>query len=156
MSAKKDNAGVVARNRRARHDFHVEDTYEAGMVLQGTEVKSLRNGQCSLAEAYARPRGKELFLYDMHIPPYEQGNIQNHDPTRPRKLLLHRRELERIISQCTQRGYTLIPLRVYFKEGYAKVQIGLARRKRHWDKRRQKEAEQRRKDARADLGRRAR
>ena len=126
------------------------------MVLQGTEVKSLRNGTCSLGEAYARPKGDELYLYDMHIPPYEQGNIQNHEPKRPRKLLLHRREIDRIISRCSQRGYTLIPLLVYFKEGYAKVEIGLARRKRQWDKRHKKEAEQQRKDAQAALARRKR
>jgi SsrA-binding protein len=153
---KPGNSGIqlVARNRRARRDFVIEDTYEAGMALQGTEVKSLRSGNCSLAQAYARPRGDELYLIDAHIPPYEQGNIQNHEPTRPRKLLLHRRQIDRIISQCTQRGYTLIPLRVYFKDGYAKVEIGLARRRQKWDKRQKKEAEQRRRDARDALRRR--
>lgn len=154
MRTRQNSVKIVARNRRARHDFFIEDTYEAGMVLQGTEVKSLRNGTCSLAEAYARPRGDELYLHDMHIPPYEQAGIQNHEPKRPRKLLLHRQEIGRIISRCTRRGYTLIPLSVYFKEGYAKVEIGLARRRRHWDKREKKEAEQRRKDAQQDLGRR--
>lgn len=156
MRPQQDNFTIVARNRRARHDFFIEDTYEAGMVLKGTEVKSLRTGNCSLGQAYARPEGEELFLYDMHIPPYEQAGIQNHEPKRPRKLLLHRREMERIISQCNRRGYTLIPLRVYFKEGYAKVQIGLARRKRKWDKRDKKEADQLRKDTQAELGRRRR
>lgn len=154
MRTRQNSVKIVARNRRARHDFFIEDTYEAGMVLQGTEVKSLRNGTCSLAEAYARPSGDELYLHDMHIPPYEQAGIQNHEPKRPRKLLLHRQEIGRIISRCTRRGYTLIPLSVYFKEGYAKVEIGLARRRRHWDKREKKEAEQRRKDAQQDLGRR--
>jgi SsrA-binding protein len=156
MSPPEDSVKVVAKNRHARRDFLVEDTYEAGLALQGSEVKSLRRGECSLTEAYARPRGEEIYIYDMHIPPYEQANIHNHEPKRPRKLLLHRREIDRIISQCTQRGYTLIPLSVYFKAGYAKVEIGLARRKRKWDKRDKKAAEQRRKDARAELGRRRR
>ncbi|MHC4480385.1 MAG: SsrA-binding protein SmpB [Planctomycetota bacterium] len=156
MSAKANDVQVVARNSRARRDFHIEDTCEAGIVLKGTEVKSLRNGSCSLGQADARSRGDELYLLDMHIPPYEQANIQNHEPTRPRKLLLHRREIDRIISRCTQRGYTLIPLRVYFRGGYAKVQLGLARRRRRWDKRDKKEAEQRRRDAQAALARRKR
>lgn len=154
----KDKPGIktVATNRRARHDFFIEDTYEAGLVLQGTEVKSLRNGQCVLTEAFARPRGEELYLYDMHIPPYEQGTHYNHEPKRPRKLLLHRREMNRMISQCTQRGYTLVPTRLYFKNGYAKVELGLAKRKQRWDKRDKKEAQQARKDAAAELARRKR
>ncbi len=155
MTAQQNNVKIVARNRKAWHDFMIEDTCEAGMVLQGTEVKSLRNGACSLEQAYARPKGQEIYLFDMHIPPYEQANIRNHEPMRPRKLLLHRREIGRLISQCTQRGYTLVPLSVYFKEGYAKVEIGLARRKQRWDKRRKKEAEQRREEARNALRRRA-
>ena len=155
MTAQQHNVKIVARNRKARHDFTIEDTCEAGMVLQGTEVKSLRNGACSLEQAYARPKGQEIYLFDMHIPPYEQASIRNHEPMRPRKLLLHRREIGRLISQCTQRGYTLVPLSVYFKEGYAKVEIGLARRKQRWDKRRKKEAEQHREEARNALRRRA-
>ena len=145
---------IIATNRRARHDFVVEDTYEAGLVLQGTEVKSLREGQCSIAEAYAKPRGEELFLFDMHIPPYDPASAFNHDPTRPRKLLLHRGEIGRIIAQCTQRGYTLIPTRLYWRAGYAKVEVGLARRKRKYDKRDKKEARQRREDTRRELRRR--
>ncbi len=156
MAREGNNVKIVARNRRARHDFFIENTYEAGMVLQGTEVKSLRNGACSLGQAFARPRGDELYLYDMHIPPYEQGNILNHEPKRPRKLLLHRREIRRIISQCSQRGYTLIPLSVYFKAGHAKVEIGLARRRKHWDKREKKQAQQRSRETRRELERRRR
>jgi SsrA-binding protein len=156
MSAQQESIKIVGQNRKARHDFEITDTYEAGMVLVGSEVKSLRNGTCSLDEAFARPKGDELYLYDMHIPPYEQATIQRHEPKRPRKLLLHRRELQRIIGECTQRGYTLVPLKVYFKEGKAKVEIGLARRRRKWDKRMKKEAEQRRADAKADLSRRPR
>ncbi len=155
MTTEPENVKIVARNRKAWHDFVIEDTCEAGMVLQGTEVKSLRDGACSLDEAYARPQGQELYLFDMHIPPYEQGNIRNHEPKRPRKLLLHRREIGRIISQCTQRGYTIVPLSVYFKGGHAKVEIALARRKKRWDKRRKKEAEQRREEVRNALRRRA-
>jgi len=153
--AKQQDTGIkiVAQNRKARHEFHIEETCEAGLVLRGTEVKSLRTGQCSLDEAYARPQGDEMFLYDMHIPPYEQGNIMNHDPTRPRKLLLHRREIARIAAECQQRSCTLIPLRVYFKSGYAKVELGLGRRKRKWDKRQAQAAEQRRRDLRMEFGR---
>lgn len=156
MSAQQDGIKIVAQNRKARHEFEIEDTYEAGMALVGSEVKSLRNGTCSLDEAYARPQDDEVFLFDMYIPPYEQATIQKHEPTRPRKLLLHRREIGRIVSQCAQRGYTLVPLRVYFKEGRAKVEIALARRRRRWDKREKKAAEQRRKEARAELPRRPR
>jgi len=156
MPPEQDSVKIVAQNRKARHDFEIEDTYEAGMVLVGTEVKSLRNGECSIEEAYARPRDEEVFLYDMHIPPYPQATIQNHEPKRPRKLLLHRREIGRIVLQCAQRGYTLVPLQVYFKEGKAKVEIALARRRRKWDKREKTAAEERRKEARAQLGRRTR
>jgi SsrA-binding protein len=156
MAKDKPGIKIVANNRRARHDFIIEDTYEAGLVLQGTEVKSLRGGECVLTDAFARPKGEELYLYDMHIPPYEQGTYANHEPKRPRKLLLHRREMNRIISQCTQRGYTLVPTRLYFKDGYAKVELGLAKRRQKWDKRDKKEAKQVRKDANAELARRKR
>ncbi|MGD2173906.1 MAG: SsrA-binding protein SmpB [Candidatus Brocadiaceae bacterium] len=156
MAKSANSVKIVATNRRARHDYEIEDTYEAGLVLQGTEVKSLRQGNCSISEAFARPRADELYLIDMHIAPYEAGNVQNHDPKRPRKLLLHRREMDRVISQCTQRGYTLIPLSVYFKGGYAKVEIALARRRKQWDKRRQKEERQRREDTERELRRRRR
>ena len=156
MAKDKPGIKIVATNRRARHDFIIEDTYEAGLVLQGTEVKSLRNGQCVLTDAFARPRGEELYIFDMHIAPYEQGTYANHEPKRPRKLLLHRREMNRIISQCTQRGYTLVPTRLYFKDGYAKVELGLAKRRQKWDKRDKKEAKQVRKEAAAELARRKR
>ncbi len=154
MAKKTDNVKIVARNRKARHEYDIEDTYEAGIVLQGTEVKSLRQGNCSLNEAWARPRGGEVFLIDMHIPPYDQASIANHEPKRPRKLLLHKREIDRIISQCTQRGYTLVPLSVYFKGGYAKVELALARHRKQWDKRRQKEKRQQREEASRAMRRR--
>jgi SsrA-binding protein len=155
MAANKKHTRTVARNRRARHEYEIEDTYEAGIVLQGTEVKSLRQGNCSIEEAYARPHKGEMFLMDMHIAPYEQGNIQNHEPKRPRKLLLHRREIDRISSQVQERGRTIIPLSVYFKQGRAKVEIGIARRRKQWDKRRKKEERQRRQDAERALRRRS-
>ena len=153
MGKAEGNVKIVAKNRKARHDFVIEDTYEAGMVLLGSEVKSLRDGTCSIAEAYARPRGDELFLYDMHIPPYKQANINNHEELRPRKLLLHRREIKSVISQCAQRGRTLIALAVYFKEGRAKVEIAVAQRRRKGDDRDKKLARQERKDAQRELGR---
>jgi len=156
MRTPKTGIKTVAVNRRARHDYIIEDTYEAGLVLQGTEVKSLRRGQCSLAQAYARPLGGELVLVDMHIPPYEAGNVFNHEPRRPRKLLLHRREINTIAAGCSQKGYTAVPLRVYFRNGYAKVEIGLARRKRKYDKRDKKADAQARREVRRELARRHR
>lgn len=156
MGKRNEGIKVIARNRRARYEYEIEDTFEAGLVLQGTEVKSLRQGNCDISQAFARPRGDEIYLVDMHIAPYEQGNISNHEPKRRRKLLLHRREIDRLISRCTQRGYTIIPLRVYFRGGFAKAEIGLARHKKQWDKRRRKEERQRREDAERALGRRQR
>jgi SsrA-binding protein len=146
----------VVTNRRARHEFHVEETYEAGLVLTGSEVKALRAGRASLQDAYARFQGGEAWLVNMHISPYEKAGPFGHDPTRPRKLLLHRSELRRLVGKVQQRGYTLIPLRVYFNErGFAKVELGLARGKRQVDRRAEiarREAE--REIARALRGRR--
>ncbi len=126
---------MVATNRRARHEYHIDETHEAGLVLTGTEVKSLRAGRASLQEAFARVEGGEVWLYHMHIPPYEPGSIFNHDPLRRRKLLLHRREVDRLYGRVQQKGYTLIPLRLYFRRGVAKVELALARGKRQYDKR---------------------
>ncbi len=125
----------VARNPKATHDYHILDTFETGIVLTGTEVKSLRNGKASIKEAYARVRRGEVFLDGMNITPYEQGNRYNHDPVRTRKLLLHRREIERLIGATEQQGLTLVPLELYFKNGRAKVAIALARGKKQHDKR---------------------
>ncbi len=136
MSPKAQGIHVIARNRKARHEFSIEDTYEAGLVLVGSEVKSLRAGDCSINEAYASPRDGELYIIGMHIAPYAQATVDKPDPRRPRKLLLHRKEIARIASQVSQKGYTLVPLSVYFKAGYAKIEIGLARRKKLHDKRR--------------------
>ena len=139
-----DKREVIARNRRARHDYHILDTWEAGLVLTGTEVKSLREGKATLGDAYAVLHGTELFLINMHISPYEKGNIYNHDPTRSRKLLLHRKEIRRLIGAVEQQGLTLVPLELYFRKGRAKVLIAMARGKKLHDKResaRQKDAE---------------
>jgi len=122
-------------NKKARHDYQLLEKFEAGLVLVGTEVKSLRQGKASLAEGFARIRGGELFLFGCTIPLYEQGNIANHEPSRVRKLLVHRRELQRLESKLGQKGSTLIPLRIYFKRGLAKIEIALAVGKSHGDKR---------------------
>ena len=126
---------VIARNRRAFHDYHVEDTYEAGLVLTGTEVKSLRAGRASLADGFAQITDNEVWLHNVHIPEYVQGTWTNHTPRRIRKLLLHRKEIDRLASKTAEQGLTLIPLSLYFKDGNAKVELGLARGKRAYDKR---------------------
>jgi SsrA-binding protein len=126
---------VVASNRKARHDYAILDTVEAGMQLTGTEVKSLRLGRASLVDAFAQERAGELFLYGMHIPEYTQGTWTNHEPRRTRKLLLNRLELNRLIGKTRESGLTLVPLSIYFKDGWAKVELGLARGKRDYDKR---------------------
>jgi SsrA-binding protein len=125
----------VARNKRARHDYHVIETWEAGIVLTGTEVKSLRNGKANIADAYAIIRNGEIFLINLHIPPYEQGNQFNHDPTRTRKLLLHRKEIRRLIGSVERQGLSLVPLEIYFKRGIAKVMLALGKGKKLHDKR---------------------
>lgn len=129
---------IVAINRKARHDYDILETYEAGLVLTGPEVKAVRQGKISLTDAYARVNKGELFLYNMHIAPYDPVLQRNYDPRQPRKLLMHRREIDRLMGLTQQRGLTLVPLRVYFNErGYAKVEIGLAKGKRKVDKRRE-------------------
>ncbi len=126
---------VVARIKRARHDYHIQETWEAGIVLTGTEVKSLRNGKANLVDAYAIVQGEELFLLGAHIAPYEQGNQFNHEPTRTRKLLLHKKEIKKMIGSVERKGLTLIPLELYFKKGKAKVALGLGQGKKLHDKR---------------------
>ena len=127
---------LIADNRRARHDYHLLERFEAGLVLAGTEVKSLRQGRATLARAYGDVRDGEAWLVGVHIPPYEQGNIANHDPDRDRKLLLHRKELASLIGKVGERGLTLVPTRLYFKDGRVKVELALARGKEVRDKRR--------------------
>ncbi|PDV96783.1 SsrA-binding protein SmpB [Candidatus Chloroploca asiatica] len=136
MASKKPPAGVVADNRKARHDYTIEETFEAGLVLTGTEIKSVRAGKVNLRGSYARVFRDEVFLYEAHISPYEQsGTYFNHEPTRPRKLLLHRREIRRIDGLIRQKGMTLVPLKIYFKGRRAKVELGVARGKKLYDKR---------------------
>ncbi|MDQ4094950.1 MAG: SsrA-binding protein SmpB [Actinomycetota bacterium] len=126
---------LIAQNRRARHDYTIEDTLEAGLVLVGTEVKSCRDGKVNLADAYATVNGDEVWLMQCHISPYSHGNKQNHEPMRPRKLLLHRGEIERLKVASAQQGRTLVPLRMYFKHGIAKAEIAIARGKKTYDRR---------------------
>lgn len=125
---------VAINNRRARHEYHILDTYEAGIMLVGSEVKSIRDGRANLADAYARVEGGEVWLHGMHISPYTFAREQ-HDPTRRRKLLLHRAEIDRLVGKLAESGTTLVPLKVYFKDGLAKVDLALAKGKRQWDKR---------------------
>jgi len=127
---------LISDNRRARHDYHLTDRYEAGVVLTGTEVKSLREGRVTLQQAYADVREREAWLVGVHIDEYAQGNRANHDPDRPRKLLLHQREIEKLYAQVREKGFTVVPTRLYFKDGRVKVEIALARGKDLYDKRR--------------------
>ncbi len=133
--AKEKGTRLIANNKKAYHDYFIEDTYEAGIALAGTEVKSLRMGKCSIKESFIKVEDEEVFIYQMHISPYEKGNIFNKDPLRVRKLLLHRYEINKLIGQQKTKGYTLVPLRVYFKDSLVKVEVGLARGKKLYDKR---------------------
>jgi SsrA-binding protein len=126
---------VVATNRKAFHEYEIHDTFEAGLVLLGTEIKSIRAGRASLQEGYVAIEGNEAWLMNVHIAVYEPASRQNHDPKRRRKLLLHRREIDRLASRVKEKGYTIVPVRLYLKDGRAKVEIGLARGKRQYDKR---------------------
>jgi SsrA-binding protein len=126
---------VIASNRKARHDYAILDTYEAGMALTGTEVKSLRAGHASLVDAFAQERSGEIYLHGMHIPEYDRGTWTNHEPRRTRKLLLNRIEIDRLLGKLKESGLTLVPLSLYFSDGWAKVELGLARGKRSYDKR---------------------
>jgi SsrA-binding protein len=131
----KANIKIVCQNRKAYHDYSIEETIEAGIQLLGTEVKSLREGKANLKDSYVLIKDSEVILLNCHISPYSHGNILNHDPLRTRKLLLHRKEIERLRGKMQQKGYTLIPLKIYFKGPYAKVEIGLAKGKRQYEKR---------------------
>jgi SsrA-binding protein len=126
---------IVAENRKARHDYHIHETYEAGIALTGTEVKSLRAGKANLKDSYARIDHAEIMLYQLHISPYEQGNRFNHEPLRTRKLLMHRDEINKLIGKTKEKGYTLVPLKLYFTRGKAKVELALATGKKNYDKR---------------------
>jgi len=127
---------VVSTNRKAKHDFHIEDSFEAGIALTGTEVKSIRNSRVNLKDSYAKVEGGELFLYNMHVSPYDPGNRFNHDPVRTRKLLMHKAEIGRLAGKVKEKGYALVPLKIYLRQGLVKVELGLARGKKKYDKRR--------------------
>lgn len=126
---------IITTNRKARHDYHIEDRLEVGLVLRGTEVKSLRAGKANLQDGFCKVSGGEMFLQGVHISPYSHGNVHNHDPLRPRKLLLHKKEIARWRKASEQKGYTIVPLKLYFKEGKVKLEIGLGRGKKLYDKR---------------------
>lgn len=126
---------IIAENRKARHDYHIDDTYEAGLVLLGTEVKALRTGKANLRDAYARIKNGEVFVHQMHIGPYAFSYYDNHEPLRKRKLLLNKREIKKLTGKVNEKGFSLIPLTIYFKDGKAKMKLALARGKRQYDKR---------------------
>ena len=135
MAKGKESQKLIANNKKAYHDFFIDETYECGIALHGTEVKSMRMGKCSIKEAFVRIEDGEVFVYGMHVSPYEKGNIFNKDPLRGKKLLLHKYEINKLLGKIKEKGYTLVPLQVYFKDGKVKVEIGLARGKKLYDKR---------------------
>ena len=131
----KESIKLIANNKKAYHDYFIEEKYEAGIVLHGTEVKSLRMGRCSIKESFIRIEDGEVYVYNMHISPYEKGNIFNKDPLRIRKLMLHKYEINKLLGKMAEKGYTVVPLQVYFKGSLVKVEIGLAKGKKLYDKR---------------------
>ncbi len=135
MAKGKETQKLIANNKKAFHDYFIDETYEAGIALHGTEVKSMRMGKCSIKEAFIRIENGEVFVYGMHVSPYEKGNIFNKDPLRVKKLLMHKYEINKLLGKIKEKGYTLVPLQVYFKEGKVKVEVGLARGKKLYDKR---------------------
>lgn len=135
MAKEKEPQKLIANNKKAYHEYFIEETYEAGISLHGTEVKSMRMGKCSIKESFIRIEDGEIFVYGMHVSPYEKGNIFNKDPLRVKKLLLHKYEINKLAGKVAEKGYTLVPLQVYFKNGKVKTQIGLARGKKLYDKR---------------------
>ncbi|MEQ8329406.1 MAG: SsrA-binding protein SmpB [Longimicrobiales bacterium] len=149
-----DGRKVVARNRKARHEFEILETFEAGMALRGPEVKSMRDGQVSFQDAFARVRGGEVWLHSLHVSPYEQANRENVDPTRTRKLLMKRHEIRGLVGRVEEKGLTLVPLEIYFRRGYAKVLLGLARGKKLHDKRDTLKKKAQERDARRALSER--
>lgn len=146
MGKKNIATKIACENRKARHDFFIHETYETGLALQGTEVKSLRAGKANLKDSYATIKNGEVFVENMHISPYEQGNIFNHDPLRPRKLLLHKAEIVKLFSKTREKGYTLVPLKIYFKHGKAKLELALASGKHNYDKRQDLQAKAAKRD----------
>jgi len=130
-----ENIRIISQNKKAFHDFEISDKYEAGIVLLGTEVKSLREGRANLKDSYAKVKKNEVYLYDLHISPYSHASYENHDPERVRKLLLHRLEIKKLLGKTQERGFSLVPLKMYFKDGKVKVEIALAKGKKEYDKR---------------------
>ena len=153
--ARESGRKLIAQNKKARHDYHIEDVYEAGLVLTGTEVKSLRAGRASLVDAYAQVKDGEVWLENAHIPEYDQGSWTNHEPRRSRKLLLHRGEIGKLIGKTKESGLTIVPLSLYFKDGKAKVEIALARGKKAYDKRQALAARDAAREIERTVGRRA-
>ncbi len=147
----KEDKKLVANNKKAYHDYFIEEKYEAGLVLHGTEVKSLRMGKCSIKEAFIRLENGEAFIYGMHISPYEKGNIFNKDPLRVKKLLLHKQQIRKLIGDSSEKGYTIVPLQVYFSDGRAKIEIGLAKGKKLYDKRQDIAKKDQRREAEKEL-----
>ena len=147
----KDNVKMIANNKKARHDYFLEEIYEAGISLHGTEVKSLRMGKCSVKEAFVRIEQGEVIIYGMHISPYEKGNIFNKDPLRPKKLLMHKREILKLQQKIAEKGYTLVPVEIYFKGSLVKARIALAKGKKLYDKRQDIAKKDQRRDAERDF-----
>jgi SsrA-binding protein len=148
MSKSKDGK-ALAQNRKAYHDYFIEETYEAGVVLSGTEIKSIRRGSANLRDAYAQINNGEVWLLNMHVSPYEQGNRFNHEPLRPRKLLLHKSEIAKLVGAVKEEGFTLVPTKLYLRNGFCKVEVGLAKGKKQYDKRQ----DIKKKDAQRDIQR---
>ena len=149
--AKEKGSRLIANNKKAYHDYFIEETYEAGIALHGTEVKSLRMGKCSIKESFVRIENEEVYIYGMHISPYEKGNIFNRDPLRVKKLLLHKREIRKMKGKIAAKGYTLVPLKVYFNRSLVKVEIGLAKGKKLYDKRQDIAKKDQRREAERDF-----
>ena len=149
--AKEKGSRLIANNKKAYHDYFIEETYEAGIALHGTEVKSLRMGKCSIKESFVRIENEEVYIYGMHISPYEKGNIFNRDPLRVKKLLLHKSEIRKMKGKIAEKGYTLVPLKVYFNRSLVKVEIGLAKGKKLYDKRQAIAMKDQRREAERDF-----
>ena len=149
--AKEKGSRLIANNKKAYHDYFIEETYEAGIALHGTEVKSLRMGKCSIKESFVRIENEEVYIYGMHISPYEKGNIFNRDPLRVKKLLLHKSEIRKMKGKLAEKGYTLVPLKVYFNRSLVKVEIGLAKGKKLYDKRQDIAKKDQRREAERDF-----
>ena len=151
MAKSKTDGKLIANNKKAYHDYFILDKFEAGISLHGTEVKSLRMGKCSVKESFVRIENGEVFIYGMHISPYEKGNIFNKDPLRPRKLLMHKKEIQKMVGKIAQKGYTIVPVEVYFKGSLVKVQVALAKGKKLYDKRQDIAKKDQRREAERDF-----